>query len=304
VTELGLGLQSNKRPDDYIDLARRADAAGFDVVSVFHDLLFQPAIYPLLLIARATERLRLGPAALNPSTLHPVELAGQAAALDLASGGRAYLGLVTGAWLDRLGLEAPAPVQRMAEACEIVRRLVAGDASGFNGTHFTLAAGARFQYEPERQRIPLLIGTWKPRMAALAGEIADEVKIGGCANPDMVRLMREWIGNDDVGIVVGAVTVVDEDGNRARERARQEVEMYLEVVGELDPTTHGPPSLENFCFAGTPEDVAAHARELFAAGAKRVEFGTPQGLTTAHGVDLLCDRVLPLLRQCTVPEVP
>jgi len=70
------------------------------VISVFHDLLFQPAIYPLLLIAGATERVRIGPAALNPSTLHPVELAGQAAALDLASGGRTYLGLVAGAWLD------------------------------------------------------------------------------------------------------------------------------------------------------------------------------------------------------------
>ena len=43
--------------------------------------------------------------------------------------------------------------------------------------------------------------------------------------------MRRWIGNDDVGIVVGAVTVVDEDGDAAREQARREVEMYLEVVG-------------------------------------------------------------------------
>jgi hypothetical protein len=29
---------------------------------------------------------------------------------------------------------------------------------------------------------------------------------------------------------------------------------------------------------------------------KRVEFGTPQGLTTSAGVDLLCNRVLPQLR--------
>ena len=84
---------------------------GSTCVSVFHDLLYQPAIYPLLLIARATERVRLGPAALNPLTLHPVELAGQAAALDLASGGRAYLGLVAGAWLDRLGLDARRPLR-------------------------------------------------------------------------------------------------------------------------------------------------------------------------------------------------
>jgi 5,10-methylenetetrahydromethanopterin reductase len=263
-------------------------------VSVFHDLLFQPAIFPLLTIAAATERVRLGPAALNPSTLHPVELAGQAAALDLASGGRAYLGLVAGAWLDRLGLDERRPVERMREAVEIVRRLLAGDRDGFAGEHFTLAPGAGLQYEPARRRIPLMIGTWKPRMAALAGELADEVKIGGCANPAMVRQMREWIGDDDVGIVVGAVTVVDEDGSAARERAEQEVAMYLDVVGALDPT--GPPRLENFVFAGTPEEVAEHARRVLDAGAKRVEFGTPQGLTTARGVEVLCERVLPLVR--------
>src|SRR5207245_490843 len=113
LTEVGLGLQSDKRPEEYAELARRAEAAGFDVVSVFHDLLFQPAIFPLLTIAAATERVRLGPAALNPLTLHPVELAGQAAALDLASDGRAYLGLVAGAWLDRLGLDESRPVERM-----------------------------------------------------------------------------------------------------------------------------------------------------------------------------------------------
>jgi len=297
VSEVGLGLQSDKSADEYIALAQRAEAAGFDVVSVFHDLLYQPAIYPLILIARATERIRLGPAALNPATLHPVELAGQAAALDLASGGRAYLGIATGAWLDRLGLDERRPLQRMRETIEIVRRLQAGDRSGFAGEQFMLDPGAGFQYEPFRPRIPLMIGTWKPRMAALAGATADEVKIGGSANPDMVRLMRTWIGNDQVGIVVGAVTVVDEDGDAARARAAEQVEMYLEVVARLDPTLGpGPPPLDAFTIAGTPEEVAAHARRLFDAGAKRVEFGTPQGLTAACGVELLCDRVLPLLR--------
>jgi 5,10-methylenetetrahydromethanopterin reductase len=266
------------------------------VISVYHDLLFQPAIFPLLSIAGATEWVRLGPAALNPSTLHPVELAGQVAALDLASGGRAYLGLVAGAWLDRLRLDGRAPVERMREAVEIVRRLFAGDRSGFEGSFFSLAPGAGFEYVPARERIPLMIGTWKPRMAALAGEVADEVKIGGTANPAMVELMRSWIGNDGVGIVVGAVTVVDEDGEAARARAGEEVERYLEVVGDLDPTIESPPPLEKFTLAGTPEEVATQALRLYEAGAKRVELGTPQGLTTARGVELLCDRVLPLLR--------
>jgi len=296
MTEFAVGLQSDKSAAEYEQLARQAEAAGFDVVSVFHDLLYQPAIYPLLLAARVTRRVRLGPAALNPLTLHPVELAGQSAALDLASDGRAYLGLAAGAWLDKLGLDERRPVARMREAVRVIRMLHAGDRDGFAGEFYTLAAGAGLAYSPARPRLPLLIGTWKPRMAALAGEVADELKIGGTANPEMVELMRRWIGNDAVGIVVGAVTVVDEDGAAARARAAEQVAMYLEVVAQLDPTLRGSkPPLEKFALAGTPEQVAAQVRELIAAGASRIEFGTPQGFTTAGGIALLGERVLPLL---------
>ena len=247
------------------------------------------------MIAAATERVRLGPAALNPSTLHPVELAGQAAALDLASDGRAYLGLAAGAWLDRLGLDERAPVARMREAVEIVRRLLAGDRSGFAGSHFSLAAGAGFNYEPARESMPLMIGTWRPRMAALAGEVADEVKIGGSANPALVELMRRWIGNDDVGIVVGAVTVVDEDGDAARERARREVEMYLEVVGELDPTIEGTA-------AARERDVRRHARGGGCARAAPVRGGREaRGLRDAAGPDLDAGAHAPLRSRAAAP---
>ena len=299
--ELGLGLQSDKTVAEYAAIARRAEAAGFDVISVYHDLFFQPAIFPLLVIARETERVRLGPAALNPQTLHPVEIAGQVAALDLASNGRAYLGLVTGSWLDQLGLDERRPVTMLREAVEVVRRLLAGDRSGFAGSRFTLAPGAGLAYKPLRSDVPLMIGTWRERTARFAAEQAVELKIGGCANPDMVRLVRGWLGASPTRIVVGAVTVVAEDGDAARARAAAEVELYLEVVGELDPTLElrpgRAPPLEKFVLAGTPEEVAGHVRALVDAGAHRVELGTPQGLTTDEGVALLCDRVLPLLRR-------
>ena len=276
------------------------------MISVFHDLFFQPAIFPLLAIARVTERVRVGFAALNPRTLHPVEIAGQAAALDLASNGRAYVGIVSGAWLEQLGLDEDRPLTRLREAVEIVRRLLAGDRSGFEGTRFTLAPGAGLAYAPLRPAVPLMIGTWRPRAAAFAREVADEVKIGGSANPEMVRQMRRWLSEDGgtsqtaterPRIVVGAVTVVDEDGARAREYAASQVQMYLDVVAQLDPTVEpGHAPLEKFVIAGTPEEVAGHAQALYDAGAHRVEFGTPQGLTTRGGVELLCKRVLPLLR--------
>lgn len=252
-------------------------------------------------MARVTERIRLGPTALNPFTLHPYEIAGQIAMLDAVSGGRAYLGLAKGAWLDRLGIEEARPLAALQEAVAIVRALLAGDESGVAGERFTLASGTTLAYPRVRDQVPLLIGTWGRETMRWAATVADEVKLGGTANPDFVRVAREWIANEHVKIVTGCVTVVDEDGAWAHERARVVVEHYLDVVAHLDPTLElrpgQPPPLERFCIAGTPEQVAARVVELWAAGVDRVELGTPQGRTTPGGVDLICDRVLPLLRR-------
>jgi 5,10-methylenetetrahydromethanopterin reductase len=302
--ELGLGLQSNKRPGEYAALAALAEDTGFEVVTVFNDLFFQPALPALLEIARATERVRVGPSCLNPFTVHPVELAGQTAALDLESNGRAFLGLAAGAWLDRVGVDAQRPVTAIREAWEIVRRLLAGDDSGFEGGRFSLAPGSVLAYEPFRREVPLLVGTWSPRLTAFAGEHAAELKLGGCANPAMVRLARERLGSSPTKIVVGAVTVVDEDDALARALARAEVALYLPVVAGHDPTVDvdlgaseiSDAVLDLFAFAGSPERIAEHAEALFAAGADRVEFGTPHGINERRGVELLGAQVLPRLR--------
>jgi 5,10-methylenetetrahydromethanopterin reductase len=319
--ELGLALQTDKPVGAYGALAARAEEAGFDVVTTFNDLWFQPALPALLEIAAATTRVRVGPSCLNPFTLHPVELAGQAAALDRASNGRAFLGLAAGAWLETLGADTTKPLTAIREAWEVVRRLLAGDDSGFTGTRFSLPAGDRLRYPVVRSIVPLLVGTWAPRLAAFAGEAADELKVGGSANPALVPHMRARAASDRVGIVLGAVTVVDEDGARARALARREVAMYVDVVGALDPTAPLEPELlrrigalvaagddeaagalipddvlARFAFAGTPTEVAAQAEALFDAGALRVDFGTPHGLDEQHGVELLCREVLPQLK--------
>jgi 5,10-methylenetetrahydromethanopterin reductase len=321
VTELGLGLQTDKRPGEYAALARIAERAGFDVVTTFNDLWYQPALPALLEIAAATDRVRVGPSCLNPFTVHPVELAGQTATLDLASGGRAFLGLAAGAWLDPLGVEQRRPVTTIAEAWEVVSRLLGGDRSGFEGEVFRLEPGAGLAYAPERERVPLLVGTWSPGLTAFAAERADELKLGGTANPAMVRLARRRLGAAGVGVVAGAVTVVDHDGARAREHARRRVAMYLDVVAALDPTGALDPellatlrarvaegdtdgaarlvsdeTLDLFAFAGTPAQVAAQALALFDAGARRVEFGSPHGLDERAGVELLAREVVPQLR--------
>jgi 5,10-methylenetetrahydromethanopterin reductase len=132
--------------------------------------------------------------------------------------------------------------------------------------------------------------------------------------------MRSRLGSDRVRIVVGAVTVVDEDGVAARRLAREEATLYFPVVAGLDPTLEVPAGLvedvrrlveagereaagnlipdrllEKLAFAGTPEEVTRQAAAVYEAGAARVEFGTPHGLTPRHGVELLADRVVPAL---------
>ena len=220
--------------------------------------------------------------------------------LDSVSHGRAFLGLAKGAWLDRLDIEEERPVAGLREAVAIVRALLAGDEAGVEGERFTLAPGTMLTYPRVRSDIPLLIGTWGRETARWAGTVAQEVKVGGSANPDLVPIVREWIGNPEVKVVLGSVSVVDEDGDWARERASAAVMPYLDVVAHLDPTLWleqgGPPPLECFCIAGTPEEVAARVVELWDAGADRVELGTPQGRSPLAGVELVCDRVLPRLR--------
>jgi 5,10-methylenetetrahydromethanopterin reductase len=327
--EIGLGLQADKRGEDYAALAVLAEECGFDVLSVYGDLLFQPPIYPLLEMARATSRVRLGAACWNPYTMHPYEIAGQVAALQQASGCRAYVGLARGAWLSAIGLRQDRPVTHLREAVQVVRALLRGDAQGVDGAVFSLAAGTRLRYPLPSVQPPLLIGTWGSATAAMAGELADEVKVGGTVNPAMIGVMRQRLApgiaaagrdTDEVGVVVGAVTVVDNDGAAARARARTEVAMYLAVVGQLDPTVQLPPDLlaevsryadageheragelipddvlDLFAFSGSPDQVAAQAQKLIDAGASRVEFGTPHGLDDRSGIDLLGRAVLPRL---------
>jgi len=329
--EIGLGIQADKPVGTYAALAALAEKYDFEVISVFGDLLFQPPIVPLLEMAGATTRVRLGAACWNPYTLHPYEIAGQLLALAAASHGRAYLGLARGTWLGSIGVPQPKPVVMLQEAIAVIRALVTGDDSGVVGTVFRLDPGVRLRYHRGTNSPRMLIGTWGPKMASLAGGIADEVKIGGTANPAMIDVMRQRIAPgalaagrlpQDVGIVVGAVTVVDRDGALARAKARSEVAMYLAVVAELDPTVTIEPELiaeigmltargqhtaagslisddllDLFAFAGTPDQVAAQAQALIDAGASRVEFGTPHGLTDEDGIEMLGREVLPLLRR-------
>jgi 5,10-methylenetetrahydromethanopterin reductase len=329
--QISIAFQTDKPLAAYGPLAAAAEAYGFDAVTVYNDMLYQPAWLPLLEMARATQRVQLGVAAVNPFTCHPVNIAGNIALIDEAAEGRAYLGIARGAWLDYVGLHPKRGVAALAEAFRCVRHLLRRSPAPLAGEYYPLAGGATLRWPIARPELPFLLGTWgEQTIRACIGEIA-AVKIGGSANPHVLPHFRRVIdeactsagrSGREVEIVIGAVCVVDEDGGAARALARREVALYLPVIAELDPSLQLDPALvarikeaaarydfaaaaslisddllRCFAFAGTPDEVAGHAAALFAAGAGRVEFGTPHGLSPHSGLRLLGEQVAPALKR-------
>lgn len=331
--EISIAFQTDKTAAQYIALAKVVNRYDFDAVSVYCDAPFHPPYAPLMLMAPHIERARVGVAANAPSRIHPIDIAAQSALLaDVAKGG-VYIGVARGAWLEDHGIEEKQPpIQAIREAVEVIRYMLSGKEGGYHGQVYQIAPHVRAPYPLPSQPIPIpiLIGTWGRKLCGLAGEIADEVKVGGSANPDIVPVIRDYIASGErtagrevgsVGVVMGAVSVIDEDREAARQAARRSVALYLPVVAGLDPTVQVEPELiarletlanqqawdeavalisddllDRFAFAGNADDMIHHASRLFEAGAARVEFGTPHGLSQAEtGLRILGEQVLPEL---------
>ncbi len=329
--KLSIALQTDKSAAEYVALAQLIDRYDFDLVSVYCDAPFHPSYAPLMLMAPHLYRARIGPAAIPPARIHPMDIAAQTALLAQIAPGGVYIGLARGAWLSDYGIaEAGKPIQAIREAVDVIRYMLEGKTGGYPGEIYRIAPHVRAPYALPDQPIPLMIGTWGKALGKLAGEVADEVKVGGSANPKFVSTMMRYITQgklsvkreQEAGICLGAVTVVDEDRELARQAARRSVAIYLPVVAPLDTTVQVEPELMariqkhveqreydaaadlisddllyKFAFAGNPSDIIEHTQMIFAHGARRVEFGTPHGLTSENGIRLLGEKVVPALQK-------
>lgn len=328
--QVSIAFQTDKPIASYGSLAKSVEENGFSGVSVYNDMLYQPAWLPLMEMARATQRIEIGVAAVNPFTCHPINIASNIALIDEASQGRAYLGLARGGWLDFVGLHPQRPIAALREAFGCIQHLLQQSTKPFVAHQFPLAGGEALRWQIHRADIPFLLGTWGAKTIEACVDYIVAVKVGGTANPDVVPQLRQAIsqaaGNgdrrpNDIKLVVGAVTVVDLDGAAARQLAKREVALYLPIIAQLDHSLKLEPDqlerinaaaaafdfdqaakhisdelLAQLAFVGTPADIADQAIALFEAGVQRVEFGTPHGLTTADGLRLLGQKVLPMLR--------
>jgi probable F420-dependent oxidoreductase len=152
--------------DDPVELHRQAQAAeeaGFDVLCTFDHLGASfSALAPLVSAAGCTRHIRLCPLVLNNDFHHPALLAQELATLDRLSGGRLEVGIGAGHSFTEYaaaGMSFDAPKvrkARMAEAVEILRRLLDGVTVTHAGEHYRLDGVTILT--PQQSHVPILIG--------------------------------------------------------------------------------------------------------------------------------------------------
>jgi 5,10-methylenetetrahydromethanopterin reductase len=326
-----LRLNNDHRIEDYVTLARRAEALGFDQFWISNDLFLKSAPVMLSAVAAATKRIGIGTAILNPYTLNPAEIAMIAATLDELSGNRFHLGLAAGArdFMKWVGIEYRTPLAAVRESAAAIRRLLGGEAAVDAGTlHWTKDAYLRFRAP---RVTPIYIGAMGPEMVRLSGEI------GNGALPLLfppehyftVRpLLEEGMKSRDpaLGAFDFACCVwvsLASDPRAARRALAEKIAYYgsalspliLErlsltredfaiieraVVEERDMEKASSLVDERMLrigVAGGPKQVIERLEPLVEKGARHLSFGPPLGPDPLEAVELLGREVLPYFRQ-------
>lgn len=180
-----------------VHLARVADAAGIDSFWATEDPDGWDAIAVLSMLARETERIRIGTGVLNPYFRHPSLIAASIATLDALSDGRAFLGFGRGQtewYRHALGMEVGSPLAALEETFELLRQWwirpwraeASADASQFKVSGWERAIG------PFQERVPIYLAAVGPKALSLAARHADGVVFNDLASISyMERAIRE-----------------------------------------------------------------------------------------------------------------
>jgi probable F420-dependent oxidoreductase len=269
---LGFGLPvsgSWATPEAMLDVARTAEALGYDSLWTFQRLL-HPAdgdwgpmyrsvhdpLVSLAYVAGATSRVRLGVAVVNAPFYAPVVLAKALTTLDVVSAGRLDVGLGLG-WAGEeftaVGVPSERRGARTEEAVACLRALWADDPVEFSGRFYQVPP-ARVQPKPvQRPGPPVLLGGGAERALRRAGRIGDGWI--SASRHDLTRI------EEAVTTVRGAAEEAGRDPGAVRIVVRGVVSLGEELRGR--DGTRRP-------LTGSAEQIRADLAGLEAAGVTEV----------------------------------
>jgi F420-dependent oxidoreductase-like protein len=261
--------------------AQEADRSSFDAVFVMDHFYQLPGIgspdQPMLesytalaALAMATERVQLSTLVTGNTYRNPAHLAKTVTTLDVVSGGRAVLGIGAG-WFElehrQLGFEFGTftdRFDRLEEALSIIEPMLRGQRPTVDGRWYRSESAMN---EPRlRDDVPIMLGGGGERKTfGLAARYAQHLNII-CLPADLPRKLEALekrcaeVGRDrsDLETSFLASVVIDEDGDRARERQLSAMRARGVDIDALDPERRA--ALTARTFVGTPGEVAARIK--------------------------------------------
>lgn len=224
-----------------LELAQEAERLGYRSLWTA-EVSGVDAISTLAAYATVTSRVQLGTAVIAIQTRTPVMTAMSFASLHTLSGGRAIIGLGVGSPIiaERWhGVSYPPAVTAMREAVTIMRQVLRGERTNFEGKYYRSKGFQLGLTLPKDKPVLIYLAALNPAMLRLAGEIADGVLFNyspaGAISPMIaeVRAEAEAVGRDP-GTIDYAMYVrccVTEDVSIAVQAYKRELSSY----GFVDP---------------------------------------------------------------------
>ena len=188
-----LGMDARHAWERTIDVARWAEAAGFESLWVYDHMqvdpppeeaiVFEPMV-ELAAVAAATSRARLGHLVLAAAYRNAGLTAKAISTLDVISGGRIELGIGAGWKQDEwesYGYGFPDASERLAilaDHLEIITRMLAPGRATYEGRHAHVRDAIHEPKGLQEPRIPIVVGGNGPNVTwRLAARFADELNL-------------------------------------------------------------------------------------------------------------------------------
>jgi G6PDH family F420-dependent oxidoreductase len=266
MVELGYALSSEEHgPNELVDLAVRAEDAGFDFVSVsdhFHPWISQQGHSPFVwstlgAIARETDEIDVGVGVTCPlMRIHPAIVAQAVASVTAMfedSGQQFYFGVGTGENLNEhvLGDQWPSHrvrLEMLDEALKVIRTLWTGEMVSHHGEHYTVRNAKLFTTPAETP--PICVSAYGDQTAERAADLGDGFWSVG--PQDVVETYEQ---NGGEGPKISQLTVCyAEDADEAVETAHEWWPNSL-LPGQLATELEIPTFFEQACELVEQEDV-------------------------------------------------
>jgi probable F420-dependent oxidoreductase len=220
--DVGVVLQNDPPALEVVELAKKAEAAGFSHVWTFDShVLWQEPFVVYSKILNDTERVIVGPMVTNPGTRDWTVIASQFATLNEMYGNRTICGIGRGdSALRVLGLQ-PTTLAQLRESVGVIRGLARGEKVTLRGRELQLAWATE-------SRLDVWVAAYGPKALAVTGEVGDGY-ILQLADPDIaewmitaVRSAAARAGRDPEAIkfCVAAPAYVGDDIAHQREQTR------------------------------------------------------------------------------------